>query len=126
MTRLPATHPAVRSVTRSESDLEAAFIAELRRIAPHVPPPEREYIFAAPRRWRFDFAWPARRVAVEAEGGVWSGGRHVRPEGFERDVEKYNCATAEGWRVLRCTRKMLDADPAAFIGLLLDVMEAPE
>ena len=111
MTRLPATHPAVRSVTRGESDLEAAFIAELRRIAPHVPPPEREYIFAAPRRWRFDFAWPARRVAVEAEGGVWSGGRHVRPE---------------GWRVLRCTRKMLDADPAAFIGLLLDVMEAPE
>ncbi len=106
------------------SQLEQAFLTRLRQIAPHLPTPEREYKFAPPRRWRFDMCWPAQRVAVELEGGVWSGGRHTRPAGFEADVEKYNCATVEGWRVLRCTARMLDRDPSAFIGLLSDALEA--
>src|SRR5690606_6883288 len=42
------------------------------------------------RNWRLDFAWPEHRVAVEVEGGTRTGGRHVRPRGFEKDVEKYN------------------------------------
>ena len=53
--------------------------------------------------WRFDFAWPAVQVAVEVEGGVWSGGRHVRPAGFLEDVRKYNIAAMMGWTVLRAT-----------------------
>ena len=106
------------------SQLEQAFLTRLRQIAPHLPTPEREYKFAPPRRWRFDMCWPAQRVAVELEGGVWSGGRHTRPAGFEADVEKYNCATVEGWRVLRCTARMLHSDPSAFIGLLSDALEA--
>ena len=53
------------------------------------------------RRWRFDFAWPRRRVAVEVEGGVFSRGRHVRPSGFINDCEKYNAAALDGWTVLR-------------------------
>lgn len=105
------------------SNLEHAFLTRLRQIAPDLPQPVNEHKFAPPRKWRFDFAWPAERLAVELEGGVWSGGRHTRPAGFEADVEKYNCATVEGWRVLRCTAKMLDTDPAAFIGLLADALE---
>lgn len=105
------------------SNLEAAFLTRLRQLAPGVPAPEREYRFALPRKWRFDMCWPAQRLAVELEGGVWSGGRHTRPAGFEADVEKYNCATVEGWRVLRCTAKMLDTDPAAFIALVVDALE---
>lgn len=121
MTRLSASHPAVRGA--GGSSLEAAFLTHLRRLAPTLPQPEREYVFAPPRRWRFDFVWPAARLAVEVEGGVWSGGRHTRPAGFEADVEKYNTATVEGWRVLRCTAKMLDTDPAAFIGLIVEALE---
>lgn len=64
---------------------------------------EREYRFAAPRRWRFDFAWSAVKLAVEIEGGVWSSGRHTRGAGFEADCEKYAVATVLGWRVLRVT-----------------------
>ncbi len=60
-----------------------------------------EYRFHPTRRWRFDFAIPYLRIAIEAEGGVWSGGRHVRGSGFTLDCEKYNAATVLGWRVLR-------------------------
>lgn len=62
---------------------------------------EREYRFAPPRRWRFDFAWPLERVAVEIEGGVWTGGRHVSARGFAADCDKYNAAVLDGWAVLR-------------------------
>jgi very-short-patch-repair endonuclease len=65
----------------------------------------REYRFAPPRRWRFDFALVGG-VAIEVEGGAWTGGRHVRGEGFEADAEKYAEAVARGWRVLRVTTKM--------------------
>jgi hypothetical protein len=34
-----------------------------------IIPPEREYVFAEGRRFRFDFAWPRQRLAVEVDGG---------------------------------------------------------
>ena len=69
--------------------------------------PEQEYRFHPIRKWRFDFAWPASLVAVEIEGGTYRRGRHVRPEGYANDCEKYNSATAMGWRVFRLTGDML-------------------
>lgn len=66
-----------------------------------LPPPEREYLFARPRRWRFDFAWPGQMLAVEVEGGIFAAGRHNRPLGMIADMEKYNAALLLGWRVLR-------------------------
>lgn len=54
-----------------------------------------------PRRFRFDFAWPKRKVAIEIEGGIFMRGRHVRPSGFINDATKYNAATLQGWRVYR-------------------------
>ena len=62
-----------------------------------------EYRFHPTRRWRFDFANLERMIAVEVEGGVWTGGRHTRGKGFEGDIEKYNCGVALGWRILRTT-----------------------
>ena len=77
----------------------------------HFVEPEREYRFDMERKWRFDFAWPTQKVALEVEGGVWSGGRHVRGSGYSKDIEKYNAATTQGWKVIRVTSKMLqDAD----------------
>jgi hypothetical protein len=46
------------------------------------------------------------------EGGAWSGGRHTRGAGFEKDLEKYAEALILGWRVLRVTPKQI-ADGSA-------------
>lgn len=75
-------------------------------------PFEREYRFDATRKWRFDFAWPLRRVAVEVEGGVWANGRHTRGKGFIMDCEKYNRAALLGWRVLRYTKEAIQSGAA--------------
>ena len=61
----------------------------------------KEYRFHPKRKWRFDYAIPQYRVAIEVEGGVFSQGRHVRPQGFLGDIEKYNTATLMGWKLLR-------------------------
>ena len=63
----------------------------------------RELRFHPVRRWRFDYAIPSHKVAIEVEGGVWTQGRNTRPKGFLGDMEKYNTATALGWRILRVT-----------------------
>lgn len=73
----------------------------------------KEYRFHPTRRWRFDYAFPEYKIAIEVEGGVWTQGRHTRPKGFLNDIEKYSTATVMGWRVLRttpselCTRETL-------------------
>lgn len=68
-----------------------------------IPKPEREYRFNRFRKWRFDYAWPQHKIALEIEGGVWVSGRHIRPTGFIKDIEKYNSAAVLGWKVFRAT-----------------------
>lgn len=74
--------------------------------------PLREFQFNVHRRWRFDFAFPESYIAVEIEGGHFTGGRHGRGTGFEKDCEKYNSAALLGWRVLRYTTGMVYAGTA--------------
>ncbi|WP_139121780.1 PDDEXK family nuclease [Piscirickettsia litoralis] len=69
---------------------------------------EQEYRFHPKRRWRFDFAMPVYKLAVEVEGGAYSQGRHTRGKGFEADCEKYNAAAELGWRVLRYTPQQVE------------------
>ena len=84
---------------KKPSKLEETFALHIR--ASKLIEPVREYAFAKPRRWRFDFAWPDQKLAVEVEGGVWANGRHTRGSGFVADTEKYNTAALLGWKVLR-------------------------
>lgn len=67
----------------------------------------REYRFHDTRKWRFDYAIPALKIAVECDGGVWTGGRHVSPQGYIRDMEKFNEAAVLGWVVLKFTPQQL-------------------
>jgi len=77
-----------------------------------LPQPKRERRFHPIRRWRFDFSWPEQMLAVEVEGGIYSGGRHVRGKGYEQDCQKYNDACLLGWRVLRFTAGMIESGEA--------------
>jgi len=69
--------------------------------------PTQEFRFHQTRRWRFDFAWLDKKLAVEVEGGVYSGGRHTRGKGFEGDCEKYAEAALGGWTVFRFSTKQV-------------------
>lgn len=106
-----------RIVERSQ--LELLFESQLRMcdIRGYVT----EHRFHPVRKWRFDFAWLDKSIAVEIEGGTWSGGRHTRGSGFETDCEKYNEAAAIGWTVFRFTGKMVKSGNA--IQLLREVMK---
>lgn len=77
-----------------------------------IPEPVPEYKFAPDRRWRFDYAWPDRKLAVECEGGTWNGGRHTTGKGFAQDCMKYNRAVVLGWRVLRFTGEQIKSGEA--------------
>ena len=74
-----------------------------------IGPFEQEAVFAKPRRWRADFLFADAKpkLIVEVEGGTYSGGRHTRGNGFEKDAEKYNAATVMGFRILRFTPAMI-------------------
>lgn len=103
------------------SDLEASFDTHWRILA--GPDLEREYRFDAQRKWRFDRAFPLARVAVEIDGGTHSGGRHVRGDGYARDCEKLNRATAQGWAVFRLTSDMLRDDPHGHLTPIIATIE---
>lgn len=79
-----------------------------------LPEPVAEHQFAKElgRRWRFDWAFPRLLVAVEQEGGVWTGGRHTRGAGAVKDMEKYNTATYLGWKVYRFTPAQIKSGQA--------------
>jgi very-short-patch-repair endonuclease len=84
---------------------DSLFLSLLKREG--IPLPVSEYRFHPSRKWRFDFAFCQHLVAVEVEGGVFSGGRHSRGAGFRKDCEKYNSAASLGWRVLRVLPEQL-------------------
>lgn len=68
-----------------------------------LPAPVLEHKFHPTRNWRFDVAWPAFKLAIEIDGGVWVGGRHNASAGFVKDMEKFNSASILGWRILHTT-----------------------
>ena len=80
-------------------ELEHGFVREFRFDRPNSE--------GKSRRWRFDFCLPDYKIALEVEGGTWSGGRHTNPLGFAADCEKYNAATKQGWQVYRLVPSLI-------------------
>jgi hypothetical protein len=67
-----------------------------------LPQAVAEHEFCAGRKWRFDFAFPAERVAVEVQGGIFTRGRHTRGAALVKEYEKWRAAAMLGWRILPC------------------------
>lgn len=78
-----------------------------------------EHKFHEKRKWRFDFALPSLKIAIEIDGGVFGNGRHNRASGFIKDCEKLNHAAAAGWRVFRLATGMVDSTN---IGMIIDAV----
>lgn len=96
-------------MTKQPSELERTFDYHWRVF--NGPDLEPEFRFHSSRKWRFDRAHTGAKVAIELEGGTWSGGRHTTGQGFSKDCEKYNQASLLNWTVFRLTSDMLSNDP---------------
>jgi len=101
------------------SKAEEEFQFQCRAVG--LPEPEREFRFHPVRRWRFDFAWPDKKIAVEIEGVTYYGnnkngtmklGRHQTSKGLTADCEKYGEAMLLGWTVYRCTQQLVKSGQA--------------
>lgn len=108
--------PVEREYKASDGEARLMQQMQLAGITDYV----REHQFHPARRWRLDFAWPSHKLAVEVEGGTFSGGRHTRGTGYRRDIEKYNQLCLQGWHLLRFTTEMVKAGEAT--GLITDML----
>jgi very-short-patch-repair endonuclease len=77
------------------SPVESEFLKAWEKVYPHIMP-KQEYRFHEERRWRFDFAWPIQKVAVEIQGFEQY---HTSYEEVFKDYEKYNAATERSWSI---------------------------
>ena len=84
----------------------------LQIVATKLPKPETQSLFHPTRKWRWDFSWNDRMIAVEIQGGTWIFGRHTRPKGIENDCRKKNEATLLGWKVFEFTTDMVKSGEA--------------
>lgn len=82
-----------------ESTLETSLARLLRSSL--LPQPARQHPIISGGRCiaRVDFAWPACRVAVEAQGRT----HHADKISFERDLARMNALTEAGWLVIYVT-----------------------
>lgn len=99
--------------SKSGSTPEELFASQCRMF--RLPPFEQQLLFAKEklgRLWRFDFAWPQYKLAVEINGVNVQNvrvngkprlvvlGRHASIEGLRSEYEKMRAAANLGWSVL--------------------------
>jgi len=111
----------LKQIIKAEKNkiLQRTFETHIKQTS--LPEPEQEYKFHPKRKWKFDFAWPEKMVAVELNGGtgfVWrtnpqtgekykARGRHTEKEGYKQDCIKRNNAQMLGWKVYDFTSDMV-------------------
>jgi very-short-patch-repair endonuclease len=94
----------------SGSNLEGLLAWQIHAVG--LPAPAREHAAIPNRKYRVDFAWPDRRLAVEVEGGIWQEGAHSTGSGITRDIEKANLLALAGWTLIRCTAEHIRSGQA--------------
>lgn len=90
-----------------------------------LPPWEREYTFHPTRKYRFDYAWPDHRVALEIQGGTYKvkkdgakeQGAHSRGRRQRSDFEKCNAAVLLHWRLFYADTDMVTT------GVIVDTLK---
>ena len=95
--------PKKKHKRRAESELEREFITKFTERHP-TNKPIREYHFHPTRKFRFDFAWPSKKVALEVHG---YGPGHFSLEGMTKDFDKHMLALELNWKVIYLTSRHL-------------------
>ncbi|MBW2961287.1 hypothetical protein [Mesonia aestuariivivens] len=70
-----------------------------------IPDYVEELQFDDVRQFRFDWAIPQWKLAIEYEGIFSNKSGHTTIGGYTKDCVKYNLAQLKGWKVLRYTAK---------------------
>lgn len=83
----------------------------------------KEFKFHSKRRFRFDYAWPNKQVALEIDGGCWlKKGGHTTGVGKTRDCKKDFLAAELGWRIIRWTPDMINGGNVQILaGIIIDL-----
>ncbi len=106
------------------SEWEEELWEQMTSDGPGIPWPQRELVFAKPRRWRFDFAWEHLLLAVEVQGGRWSKSTHSGGAWQTKSFEKTNEAALRGWKILQVNAEMIeDGTAIALIKRALEVLD---
>jgi len=95
----------------SKSDLER-LLDFLILAETDMPVPVKQYRFAPPRRWKFDFAYVDKKIGIECNGGIYIKGKHTFGAQLEKDYEKLNQAAIEGWKVLQFSLGQIESGEA--------------
>jgi len=110
------------------AQLEDNLFAELKLYG--LPVPERQFYFHPTRKWRSDFAWPALKIIVEVQGGIFmpaGSGGHNRGAYMEKTYEKHNEATKLGWKCFmfgpsQCRRPKNGTGSSQALTFLYDIL----
>lgn len=103
-----STRPKVKG-EKVSNEFEAKLARELKALKINF---EQEFRFHPKRKWKADFHLIGKKILIEVEGGIWSGGRHTRGKGYIGDMEKYNSATMMGYQVIRFSTEQVKSGSA--------------
>lgn len=105
MSTRPFNLAAILKAAGVESQLELMLLHRLERAG--LPRPETQAQIIPGRKFAFDFAYRAEKLAIEVQGGIWTNGAHARGSGVKRDCLKAALAVSLGWRVLPVDDSMI-------------------
>jgi len=117
--------PGQKNPYGRSSEPEQLLLKQMRLAG--LPTPDVQVKFCLERGWTFDLAFWWCMLAVEVDGGIWSGGRHILPQHYEAHCDKMNRAALDGWAVLHFTPSQVESGAAVdLIGRALNGRTPPK
>jgi very-short-patch-repair endonuclease len=106
---------------RSESGLETRLRQLLKKAGLPLPEAQHEIRHQDRLIARADFAYPERKLAIEAVSYRWHSGKTA----WARDQKRWNSVTALGWRVLNVTWDDLEKHPESVVQRIAEALALP-
>ena len=95
--------PKIVIVKRSVEKDTIHAILDMLKLTNQIDDYVLELKFDELRKFRFDYAIPSLKIAIEFEGIMSAKSRHTTVTGYTNDCKKYNFAQKKGWKVMRYT-----------------------